>query len=278
MTVLHTTDVVGMDDKPSSVLRCKKPTSMRLAIEQVLDGQAQACVSAGNTGALMALAIQMLDRLPGVQRPAICTAMPAIQGKCYFLDLGANVDCRADILYQHALMGSCLVSCLDGIARPKVALLNIGQEHTKGNAQVKEAAQLLAEDDSINFVGYVEGGDLFVGSADVVVSDGFVGNIALKASEGVAKLIAHKIHSVFSSSMFGKLMTGVSYPMLKRLYRSIDPRRFNGASLLGVNGVVVKSHGNADALAFKYAIQHAVHMAQEHVLARMNEQFVRRVQ
>jgi glycerol-3-phosphate acyltransferase PlsX len=274
--VEHVVHQVPMDAKPSSALRSKNPTSMRVCIEMVEQGRASACISAGNTGALMALGAHVLKRLPGVQRPAICTSMPAMNGHCYMLDLGANVDCSAEVLLQHALMGSCLAQGLDHLSRPRVALLNVGEEGNKGNAQVKEAAALLLKDDTINFVGYVEGGDLFTGNADVVVCDGFVGNIALKASEGVAKLISHNIRMSFSSSFLGKVLGAIFFPVLSRIYHRIDPRRFNGASFLGLGGVVVKSHGNADVLAFKCAVNHAVGLVKEGVIDNMNAKFVSR--
>lgn len=278
--VEHVVHQVAMDEKPSSALRSKVRTSMLACIELVKQGRANACVSAGNTGALMALGVRVLSRLPGVQRPAICTSMPAMSGSghCYLLDLGANVDSSPEVLVQHAIMGSCLAQELDSSPAPKVALLNVGEEGNKGNMKVKGASTMLMQENCVNFIGNVEGGDLFTGDADVVVCDGFVGNIALKASEGVAKLIAHNIKMSFTSSIIGRFVGAVCFPVLSRLYSRIDPRRFNGASFLGLNGVVVKSHGNADILAFKCAITHAFELAREQVIEKMNDQFMRRVQ
>lgn len=276
LSVVHASEVVAMDDKPSSAIRSKKDSSMRKAIELIDQGQADACVSAGNTGALMALGSFLLGRLPGVSRPAICSSLPSQKGFSFMLDLGANIDSSAQVLHQHALMGSLLASGIKGMAQPKVALLNIGEEANKGVEQVREAAELLKRDDNINFVGFVEGSDIYLNAADVIVCDGFVGNIALKSSEGVAKLIAHRLKNSFSDSAFARAMGVLAYPVLRRLYSSIDPRRFNGASFLGLNGVLVKSHGNSDRLAFETAVSHAVKMVRQKIIDNMNAEFLAR--
>lgn len=227
---------------------------MRVAIDLVKQGVADACVSAGNTGALMATARFVLKTLPHVDRPAIITALPAVNGRTWVLDLGANVDCEADHLYQFAVMGSELVTAVEGIERPTVGLLNIGQEEIKGNEQVKEAHELL-QGGELNYIGYVEGDDIYLHDhLDVVVTDGFVGNVALKNSEGIAKLIRHFMTIEFKRNFLTKVAALVALPVLKALRRRIDPRRYNGASLLGLRGIVVKSHGGADCLAFSNAI------------------------
>ena len=245
---------VAMDELPSRALRGKKDSSMRVAIDLVKEGVADACVSAGNTGALMATARFVLKTLPHVSRPAIITALPAVNGRTWVLDLGANVDCEADHLYQFAVMGSELVTAVEGVERPTVGLLNIGQEEIKGNEQVKEAHELL-QGGELNYIGYVEGDDIYLHDhLDVVVTDGFVGNVALKNSEGIAKLIRHFMTMEFKRNFLTKIAALVALPVLKALRRRIDPRRYNGASLLGLRGIVVKSHGGADCLAFSNAI------------------------
>ena len=263
IAVQHATQEVGMDELPSRALRGKKDSSMRVAIDLVKQGRADACVSAGNTGALMATARFVLKTLPHVDRPAIITSLPAVDGRTWVLDLGANVDCEAAHLYQFAVMGSELVSAVEGIAQPRVGLLNIGQEEIKGNEQVKEAHELLGRSE-LNYVGYVEGDDIYLREGlDIVVTDGFVGNVALKNTEGVAKLIRHFMTVEFKRNIFTKLSALVALPVLKALRRRIDPRRYNGASLLGLRGIVVKSHGGADTLAF----EHAIAIAKKEVLA-----------
>jgi glycerol-3-phosphate acyltransferase PlsX len=242
-----------MDDLPSKALRGKKDSSMRVAIDLVKGGQAQACVSAGNTGALMATARFVLKTLPGIDRPAIITAIPSIEGHTHMLDLGANVDCSAEHLLQFAVMGSELVTAIEGLSAPRIGLLNIGQEEIKGNEQVKRANELL-HGSGLNYIGYVEGDDVYKGGADVVVVDGFVGNVALKSSEGVAKMVRHYIEQEFRRNWLSKLAGLAALPVMKRFGRSIDPRRYNGASLVGLRGVVIKSHGGADRLAFANAI------------------------
>jgi glycerol-3-phosphate acyltransferase PlsX len=263
LSIQHASQEVAMDELPSRALRSKKDSSMRVAIDLVKLGRADACVSAGNTGALMATARFVLKTLPHVDRPAIITSLPAVKGRTWVLDLGANVDCEASHLYQFAVMGSELVSAVDGIERPTVGLLNIGQEEIKGNEQVKEAHELLSHSD-LNYVGYVEGDDIYLREQlDVVVTDGFVGNVALKNTEGVAKLIRHFMTVEFTRNIFTKLSALIAMPVLRALRRRIDPRRYNGASLLGLRGIVVKSHGGADKLAF----EHAIAIAKKEVIA-----------
>jgi glycerol-3-phosphate acyltransferase PlsX len=243
-----------MDESPSKALRNKKDSSMRVAIDLVKSGEAHACVSAGNTGALMATARFVLKTLPHVDRPAIITAVPSLHGDTHMLDLGANVDCTAEHLFQFAVMGSELVKAVDGVAEPRVALLNIGQEEIKGNEQVKQAHELLVAS-NLNYIGYVEGDDIYLGDVDLVVSDGFVGNVALKSSEGVAKLVRHLLRAEFERNLLTRLTGLAALPILRRFRRTMDPRRYNGASLLGLRGIVIKSHGGADEIAFENAIR-----------------------
>lgn len=250
----HASEFVTMDDSPSKSLRNKKDSSMRVAINLVKEGVAQATVSAGNTGALMATARFVLKTIPGIDRPAIIAAIPSIQSHTHVLDLGANVNCSAEHLFQFAVMGNELVRSIENIDRPKVGLLNIGEEEIKGNEQVKEASKLLSNS-HLNFIGYVEGDHLCAGEVDIVVTDGFVGNVALKASEGVAKMISHSIKQSFKKNFLTRIAALVSFPVLKSFKNHIDPRLYNGASLLGLRGIVIKSHGGADEIAFANAIR-----------------------
>jgi glycerol-3-phosphate acyltransferase PlsX len=244
---------------------------MRVAIDLVKQGEAHACVSAGNTGALMATARFVLKTLSHIDRPAIITALPAVNGRTWVLDLGANVDCEAHHLYQFAVMGSELVAAVDGVERPTVGLLNIGQEEIKGNEQVKGAHELLARS-GLNYIGYVEGDDIYLrDDLDIVVTDGFVGNVALKNTEGVAKLIRHFMTIEFKRNILTKLSALVALPVLRALRRRIDPRRYNGASLLGLRGIVVKSHGGADRLAFANAIAIAKKEVNADIAARISQ-------
>ncbi len=262
---------VAMDESPSKVLRNKKDSSMRVAIELVRDGVADACVSAGNTGALMATARFILKMLPNVDRPAIIAAVPSVHGHTHMLDLGANVDCTAEHLFQFAVMGSELVAAVDGVSRPSVALLNIGQEEIKGNEQVKQAHELLSRS-NLNYIGYVEGDGIFLDDLDLVVSDGFVGNVALKTSEGVAKFVRHSLTSQFKLNWFSRLAGLAALPIIRRFRRTMDPRRYNGASLLGLRGIVIKSHGGADILAFENAIHIAEKEIHANIPQRISEQ------
>ena len=259
-----TTQEVGMDESPSKALRGKKDSSMRVAIDLVQRGEADACVSAGNTGALMATARFVLKTLPNVDRPAIIAAVPSLYGHTHMLDLGANVDCTAAQLFQFAVMGSELVTAVEGIAAPRVALLNIGQEEIKGNEQVKQANELLLSS-GLNYVGFIEGDGIFLEDIDVVVADGFVGNVALKCSEGVAKFVRHSLGSQFKRTWFTRLAGLAAMPILNQFRRNMDPRRYNGASLLGLRGIVVKSHGGADDIAF----ENAIHIAEKEIHANI---------
>ena len=270
ISIRHSSEIVAMSDLPSYALRNKKDSSMRVAINLVKNGEADACVSAGNTGALMATARYVLKTLPGIDRPAIITAMPTMQGHTHMLDLGANVDSTPKHLLQFALMGSVLASAVDNHENPSVGLLNIGEEEMKGNERVKEAAKLLAENTSINYTGYVEGDDIYKGTVNVVVCDGFVGNIALKTSEGVAEMIRHYAKQSFNRNILTRLAGLIVLPVLNSFRQKIDPRRYNGASLLGLKGIVIKSHGGADALAFSYAIKEAIIEVEKNVPERIN--------
>jgi len=264
------TEVVGMDEAPQSALRGKKDSSMRVAINLVKNGEASACVSAGNTGALMATARYVLKTIPGIDRPAIASFLPTNTGQVCMLDLGANTDCTPEHLLQFALMGSVLVNALEHKAEPTVGLLNIGSEDIKGNEVVKQAAELLQASD-LNFYGNVEGDDIFKGVTDVVVCDGFVGNVALKTAEGVAKMLGGFLREELSRNLFTKLGALVSLPALKKFKLRVDHRRYNGASFLGLKGIVVKSHGSADTYAFTCAIERAAEEARGGMLQHISE-------
>ena len=253
-------EIVGMDESPQSAMRNKKNSSMRVAINLVKEGEASACVSAGNTGALMATARYVLKTLPGIDRPAIASYLPTNKGQVCMLDLGANTDCNAEHLLQFAIMGSTLVSALEHKPNPSVGLLNIGSEDIKGNEVVKQAAELLRESD-LNFYGNVEGNDIFKGTTDVVVCDGFVGNVALKTTEGLAQMLGGFLREEFGRNLLTKLAGLIAMPVLKAFKRRVDHRRYNGASLLGLKGIVVKSHGSADDFAFLCAIERAAEEA-----------------
>lgn len=269
LVVQHATEIVEMHESPSLALRNKKDSSMRIAIELVRDGKADACVSAGNTGALMATARFLLKMLPGIDRPAICSVMPGIGKPCHMLDLGANIDSSSEQLFQFAVMGAQLVSELEDNPSPTVALLNVGSEDIKGSDTVKQTAALLSESD-LNYVGYAEGTDIYNGKFDVIVCDGFVGNISLKTSEGLANFLKHYATEEFKGSLYGKLAALVALPVLKSLKRKIDPRRYNGASLLGLKGIVVKSHGGADRVSFKTAIEEAIKEVEHNIPEKIN--------
>jgi phosphate acyltransferase len=250
------TELVAMDEPPAQALRGKRNSSMRVAIDLVKEGRAQACVSAGNTGALMAMSRFVLKMLPGIERPAIASFLPTLRGRTCMLDLGANVDCTAEHLLQFGVMGSCLVSAVEHVQRPSVGLLNIGSESIKGNDVVKQAAELL-RDSGLNFYGNVEGTDIYMGTTDVIVCDGFVGNVALKTSEGLAQMLAQYLREEFRKNLFTKLCGLIALPVINAFRHRVDSRRYNGASLLGLRGIVVKSHGSADSYAFGYAIERA---------------------
>lgn len=258
ITIHATTQVVEMDEAPASALRGKKDSSMRVALNLVHDGLAHACVSAGNTGALMATARFVLKMLPGIDRPAILFPMPSQQGVVYMLDLGANLECQADHLFQFAVMGSILVSSTTNNDRPKVGLLNVGKEDIKGTDAVKGAAQLLSKATDINYIGFVEGDDIYNGGVDVVVCDGFVGNVALKTSEGLARMMLTFARQEFNRNYFTRLAWLLCKPLLTNLFARFDPNKYNGGSLLGLQGVVIKSHGGANIEAYTTAISKAV--------------------
>jgi glycerol-3-phosphate acyltransferase PlsX len=268
------TEVVEMHEPPADALRRKKDSSMRVAINLVKVGRAQACVSAGNTGALMAISRFVLKTLPGVDRPAIASELPTRTGVTTVLDLGANVNCTADQLLQFAVMGSALVSAVYHLERPSIGLLNIGEEDIKGNDVVKEAAELLKASD-LNFFGNVEGDDIYKGTTDVVVTDGFVGNVALKTSEGLAAMLYDFLKAEFTRNWLTRIAAAIAYPVLKSFGRRIDPRRYNGATLIGLKGVVVKSHGGADIMSFRNALIKAHAEAAEGVLERIATRMAR---
>ena len=257
LTIVHAPEVVGMDEPPSQAVRTKKQSSMRRAIDLVKSGEADACVSAGNTGALMAISHFVLKMLPGIERPAIVTAFPNIHGQVHILDLGANVDCSAEQLLQFAMMGSILVGASGQNPRPTVGLLNVGTEDIKGNEVVKKAARLLRES-RLNYVGYVEGDAIYMGKIDVIVCNGFVGNVALKTSEGLAQMISRLLREAFGRSWLSRLSALAAMPVLRAFRARMDHRRYNGASLIGLNGTVIKSRGSADVVAFGFAIREAI--------------------
>lgn len=274
LTVVAASEVVAMDDAVEVALRRKKDSSMRVAINLVKDGQAQACVSAGNTGALMAVSRYVLKTIPGVDRPAICTLIPNQKDRpTYMLDLGANVDCEPQHLHQFALMGSVLVSAMENIPRPTVGLLNIGEEDIKGNDVVKQTAKLLRADHEqgvLNFYGNVEGNDIFKGTTDLVVCDGFVGNVVLKASEGLGRFVKTVLTAEFKSSPLNMLGALIARGAIKSFSRRMNPSRYNGASLLGLRGLVFKSHGGADVYEYGWAIKRAFDAANHGVLSRVS--------
>lgn len=272
LRVHHASEVVLMDESPALALRNKKDSSMRVAVNLVRSGEAHACVSAGNTGALMALSRFVLKTLPGIDRPAIISALPTIRGSTYVLDLGANVDCGPEHLLQFGIMGATLVGAVEHKDRPSVGLLNIGEEDIKGNEAVKRAAELL-RDSGLNFIGNIEGDGIYRGDADVVVCDGFVGNVMLKASEGLVQMVRSFIRQEFMRSTLTRLAGGIVMPVLHAFRKRLDPRRYNGATLLGLRGIVVKSHGSADILGFERAIERAMEEVRNEVLHRLMLRF-----
>lgn len=277
LQIKHASEQVLMDESPASALRLKKDSSMRVAINLVKEGVAGACVSAGNTGALMAIARFVLKTLPGIDRPAIVYSIPIKadqekMGRMRMLDLGANVDCQGEHLFQFAVMGSVLTAAVDNIERPRVGLLNIGSEEIKGSEAVKEAAQMLSATNMINYIGFVEGTDMYEGKADVVVCDGFVGNVALKSSEGVAKMVVGYLKREFTRSWYNKLIAFLAMPILRSIRARFDPSQYNGASLLGLNGIVIKSHGNALRYGFKQAIAEAIVEVEKNIPERIRSE------
>ncbi|MEA3194949.1 MAG: phosphate acyltransferase [Betaproteobacteria bacterium] len=262
-------ELVGMDEPPAQALRYKKDSSMRVAVNLVKSGEAHACVSAGNTGALMAISRFVLKTIPGIDRPAIATVLPNMKGGyTYVLDLGANVDCTAEQLMQFGVMGAMLVAAVDHKERPSVGLLNIGVEDIKGNETVKHAAELL-RDSGLNFYGNVEGDDIYKGTTDVVVCDGFVGNVLLKASEGVATMIVDFLRQEFTRNPWNMLAAWMAKPVRKAMRARMDPGKYNGASLLGLKGIVIKSHGSADVYAFGQAVKRALEEVENNVPQRI---------
>jgi phosphate acyltransferase len=272
LRVRHASEVVSMGESPALALRNKKDSSMRVAVDLVKNGEAQACVSAGNTGALMAVSRFVLKTLPGIDRPAIISALPSLRGSTYVLDLGANVDCSPEHLLQFAIMGATLVEAVEHKDRPTVGLLNIGEEDIKGNDVVKRASVLL-RDSGLNFIGNVEGDAIYKGEADVVVCDGFVGNVMLKASEGLVQMVRNFIRQEFMRSVLTRLAGTIVMPVLLAFRRRVDPRRYNGATLLGLKGIVVKSHGAADVFGFERAIERAMDEVRNEVLHRLMRRF-----
>lgn len=265
LEIVHAPEVVSMDEIPSLALRTKKRSSLRIAVELVRDGKAQGCVSAGNTGALMAISWYVLKTIESIERPAILARIPRPGGYTFLVDAGANIDSHSERLHQFALMGSAAVTVLTGAERPKVALLNVGVEESKGNDRVKLANELLRSDGRVNYVGYVEGNDIFSDKVDVVVCDGFVGNIVLKTSEGMARFLVRQFQDMAGTDWKGKLLSWLLKPFLKKLWQKLNPGHYNGASLVGIKGVVVKSHGAANAREFARAIHLAANEAQQDV-------------
>ena len=268
LQIVHAKEIVEMNDPPVVVLRQKKQSSMRLAVDLVKDGVAQACISSGSTGALMAISKYALKTIPSIDRPALMTSIPTIKDSTYFLDLGANISCTPEQLYQFALMGNVIAREIRGIDQPRIGLLNMGVEASKGNQVIKEAAKLM-HSSSMNFIGYVEGNNLVEDIADVVVCDGFTGNIALKTMEGSVRLVLRFLEDAFNSSTFNKFSSIVSKPALNQVKDKIDPRRYNGALLLGLNGVVVKSHGDSDSFGVHHALITAIEEVQKDIVAKL---------
>jgi len=264
------TEIVGMNESPAIALRSKKDSSMRVAIDLVKDGTAQACISAGNTGALMAISRFVLKMLPGIDRPAICAVLPTMQGHVYVLDLGANIDCTAEHLLEFGVMGAMLVSAVENKSRPSVGLLNVGEEEIKGGEVVRQAGELLRTS-GLNFYGNVEGDDIYKGTTDVVVCDGFVGNVALKVTEGLARMLGNYLRQEFRRNLLTRIAGAFALPVISAFKRRIDPRQYNGATLIGLRGIVIKSHGSADRLAFRIAVQRAADEARSGVLNRITE-------
>ncbi len=273
LRIHHASEVITMDDAPALALRSKKDSSMRVAINLVKSGEAHACVSAGNTGALMAISRFVLKMLPGIDRPAIATVLPSLRGQTYVLDLGANVDCSATDLLQFGVMGAMLASAVDNNPSPSIGLLNIGEEEIKGNEVVKQAGDLLRAS-HLNFYGNVEGDDIYNGTTDVVVCDGFVGNAVLKTSEGLAKMLGTFLREEFKRNLFTRIAGVFSLPVINAFKKRVDPRSYNGASLLGLRGIVIKSHGSADSYAFGCAITRAVSEVRAGVLRRITDQIL----
>ncbi|WP_299772327.1 phosphate acyltransferase PlsX [uncultured Pseudoteredinibacter sp.] len=273
MYFCHTDEVVTMEDRPGQALRHKQNSSMWLAVDAVRTAKADAAISAGNTGALMAMGRHLLKTFAGVDRPAIAKSIPTAKADCLMLDLGASVKCDSEHLIHNALMGSVFMESVAGVERPRVALLNIGSEDIKGNEQIRLAASSLQANEALNFIGYIEGDQIYRGEADVVVCDGFVGNVALKVSEGVAQLMVAEMREAFSSSWYGRLVGRFARPLLRKWQRQFDPDRYNGASFLGLQGPLIKSHGGADELAFRSALELACEQVNSEVAPRICRRF-----
>lgn len=272
--VIEAQEVVGMDEDIRSAIRNKKKSSMRIAIDQVKSGEAHACVSAGNTGALMGTAKFVLKTLPGIDRPAICAALPTRKGQCYVLDLGANAECTPEHLLQFAIMGAMLANAVEDISNPTVGLLNIGSEDIKGSESVKKAGELL-KSSHLNFYGNIEGTDIYKGTTDVVVCDGFVGNVMLKTSEGLAKMMGDFLKAEYKKNWYTRFAALVSAPVIAGFRRRVDHRRYNGAAFLGLKGIIVKSHGSADIFAFSKALERAALEVRHGLLARIGAEIER---
>jgi len=277
ISITHASEVIHMDDSPSTALRHKKDSSMRVAIDLIENGTVDACVSAGNTGALMAIARFILKTIEGVDRPAIMGRIPTLNGHIHVLDLGANVDSKPETLLQFAIMGSIVIQNTENILNPTIGLLNVGVEEMKGHDKIQDTAELL-KDSSLNYSGFVEGDDIFKGVVDVVVCDGFEGNIALKASEGVANMFSHLIKESFNKNLFTKLVAIISKPVMNSFKSKVDPGQYNGASLLGLKGVVVKSHGNADVDSYFQAIKEAYLEAHAKITDKISAQLTRELE
>ncbi|MBU3002703.1 phosphate acyltransferase PlsX [Paraglaciecola arctica] len=272
ITLSDCPESVAMDEAPAHALRHKKNSSMRRMLDLIANKEADACVSSGNTGALLSMAYYVLKTLPGIDRPALVTLVPTINnGKVYFLDLGANVNCDSEILFQYAVMGAVLAQQIGHIKQPKVALLNVGSEEIKGNDRVKHAAKLLSESNNINYIGYVEGNDIFSKNADVIVTDGFVGNIALKSWEGLVNFIIQEVKKASQKNWISKIVAKIAIPFFRGIYLHMKPDQYNGASLIGLRGIVVKSHGNASSEAFLYAIREAIQQVEMQVPDRIKD-------
>ncbi len=274
ISITHASEVISMDDTPSTALRHKKDSSMRVAIDLIENGTVDACVSAGNTGALMTIARFVLKTIEGVNRPAIMGSFPTLNGHTHVLDLGANVDSKPETLLQFAIMGSIVVQNTENIPSPTIGLLNVGVEEMKGHNKIQDTTELL-KDSSLNYSGFVEGDDIFKGVVDVVVCDGFEGNIALKASEGVANMFSHLIKESFNKNLFTQLIAIFAKPVMNNFKSKVDPAQYNGASLLGLKGVVVKSHGNADVDSYFQAIKEAYLEAHAKITDEISAQLTR---
>ena len=274
LKIIHAKKTIGMDLKPSLALRDREDTSMWIALQQIAINNVSACVSAGNTGALMAMGRFALKTFSGIDRPAIAGTVPSVKGSVLLLDMGANVDCSASNLYQFAVMGSQLFASMQGISSPKVGLLNVGTEDIKGNEQVKTTHLILKKDTRINYIGNIEGHEVFSGKADVVVCDGFVGNIALKTGEGLAYFIRDRLISTFRKSLWGRILSLMAAPIMKNFYKSIDPVIYSGASFLGLQGILVKSHGHSGEEEFFWAIGEAVRQVESNMLEQLEKEVV----